>query len=264
VSGPAEVRQLRTSQTLADHLRRSILEGEVADGDPLPSERALAEQSGTGRSSVREALRILEAEGLVATRRGRGGGAVVRRPAFTQMAHSIDVFVRGRNVRYATVLEARQVIEPGAAMLAASHRSPADLAELLDLHRLVTEAHRADDVAAFVEANLAWHLAVIRASANDLLIGIMLGLTALVRASLDEAEFYLPGLRAESLRAHDRITDAVVRGDGAAAGRRMARHLHAHEEVYLPRLGDRPIAVDPGTGAEDEATDGPVDGAVAR
>jgi GntR family transcriptional regulator, transcriptional repressor for pyruvate dehydrogenase complex len=239
------VKMASTSQAFAAQLRQAILEGEVLDGEALPTERSLAEQTGIGRSSVREALRTLEAEGLISTRPGRGGGAVVRRPDMKSMAHSIDVFVRGRNVLYATVLEARQLIEPGAARLAALHRTDADVEELRALHEELLCAHKADDIEAFVEGNLAWHIAIYQASHNELITGFMLGLTSVLRAAIDEAEFHTSVLRLETLKAHGRVFEAVVEQDAAAAERRMSRHLHAHEDVYLPRFGQRSIVVTP-------------------
>jgi GntR family transcriptional repressor for pyruvate dehydrogenase complex len=241
----APVKMASTSQAFAAQLRRAILEGDISVGDALPTERSLAEQTGIGRSSVREALRTLEAEGLISTRAGRGGGAVVRQPDMKSMAHSIDVFVRGRNVLYATVLEARQLIEPGAAYLAAMHRTDHDMEELWVIHQQLVDAHEADDIGAFVEGYLALHIALTQASHNELITGFMLGLTSVLRAAIDDEELHTPELRRETLQVHNRVLEAVVQQDCPAASRRMARHLHAHEEEILPRFGQRSIAVTP-------------------
>jgi DNA-binding FadR family transcriptional regulator len=239
------VKMASTSQAFAAQLRQAILQGELKVGDALPTERSLAEQTGIGRSSVREALRTLEAEGLISTRAGRGGGAVVRQPDMTSMAHSIDVFVRGRNVLYATVLEARQLIEPGAAQLAALHRTEDDLREMQVIRQQLIDADEADDIGEFVEAYLSLHIALTEASHNELITGFMLGLSTVLRGAVDDPELHTPELRSETLRVHGRVLEAVADQDGPAASRRMARHLHAHEEVLLPRFGQRSIAVTP-------------------
>jgi len=254
------IQRTRAPQVFAAQLRQMILEGQLRDGDPLPTERELAEQTGVGRSSVREALRTLESEGLISTRPGRGGGAVVRRPALSSMARSIDVFVLGRQVKYSTVLEARQLLETGSASLAARHRSDSDIDQLRQYHQEMVAADAAGDVAAFVDANVAWHIVVNQASGNELVAGFMYGLTGVLRAAIDAVEFNTPELRSETLRSHDRILDAIMRGDGPAAARRMARHLHAHEEVFLPGFGERIIALGTGGLAADPTTAPSIEG----
>src|SRR6185436_17042278 len=86
----------KTSDVLAGELRRKILGGAVAPGFALPAERDLVAQTGLSRGSVREALRILEAEGLVTARPGRQGGSVARRPGDESLARYIGLFVHGR------------------------------------------------------------------------------------------------------------------------------------------------------------------------
>jgi DNA-binding FadR family transcriptional regulator len=246
------IQRTRAPQVFAAQLRQMILEGQLTDGDPLPAERQLAEQTGVGRSSVREALRTLESEGLISTRPGRGGGAVVRRPDRSTMARSIDVFVLGRQVQYATVLEARQLLETGSAHLAALRRSESDIDQLGRHHQDMVTADARDDVEAFVDANVAWHIVVNQASGNELVAGFMFGLTGVLRAAIEAEEFNTAELRSETLRSHGRILDAIVSGDGPAAARRMARHLHAHEEIFAPRFGDRVITL--GTGGPEAAS----------
>ena len=243
---PPRVQRTRAPQVFAAQLRQMILEGQLTDGDPLPPERQLAEQTGVGRSSVREALRTLESEGLISTRPGRGGGAVVRRPDVSTMARSIDVFVLGRQVKYSAVLEARQLLETGSAHLAALRRADSDIDQLRRHHHEMVTADASGDVGAFVDANVAWHIAINQASGNELVAGFMYGLTGVLRAAIGADDFNTSELRSETLRSHGQILDAIICRDGPAAARRMARHLHAHEEVFSPRFGERIITL--GTG----------------
>ena len=84
--GPDARRRLsapRIAEIVADELRRQIIDGELADGDLLPRQEVLVEQFNVSLVSLREALRILETEGLVSVRRGNRGGAVVHAPAKT-------------------------------------------------------------------------------------------------------------------------------------------------------------------------------------
>ena len=105
----------KASDVLAARLRELILSSGLAEGTPLPTERELVAQSGLSRTSVREALRVLETEGLVLTRAGRNGGSQVRRPGRESISRSFELFVRSHGVRFEALLEAREAIEPAAA-----------------------------------------------------------------------------------------------------------------------------------------------------
>ncbi len=226
-----ELRVPKASDVLADHLRQRILDGELSPGEMLPAERLLAEQSRLSRTAVREALRILEIEGLVATRPGRNGGTVVRRPNGDAVARSLDVFIRGRRVRFQSVLEAREQIEPICAELAAARRSDEELERLERVTEQV-EAVR-DDVPAFLSANVEWHLQVARASGNELLAAFMLALAKAVRAATDIDDFNSEAVRDAALRAHRRVLEAIGAQDERGARRAMHRHVHAYREQVL-------------------------------
>ena len=235
----------RAADILASRLRQRILAGDLRPGDSLPPERRLVEQTGVGRASVREALRSLEAENLVESRLGRYGGWVVRRPTEDSVARSIDVFIRGREIRFETLLETREAVEPACAALAARHRTDDDLDELdrasLRLRTVI------DDVPEYLVANLRWHLAVVRSSHNELLIAVMTALADAVHAGTNLEDFNSDEIRTAAVRVHDRVTDAIRDRDEAAAHRRMHRHLHAFRQEALglsdtdPGKADRPL-----------------------
>src|SRR4026209_1471047 len=83
----------KASDVLAAKLRGLILSSGLAEGTPLPTERELVTQSGLSRTSVREALRVVETEGLVLTKAGRNGGSQVRRPGRESISRSFELFV---------------------------------------------------------------------------------------------------------------------------------------------------------------------------
>ncbi len=223
-----ELRVPKASDVLADHLRQRILDGELTPGEMLPAERLLAEQSRLSRTSVREALRILEIEGLVATRPGRNGGSVIRKPDEEAVARTLDVFIRGRRVRFRAVLEVREQVEPICAELAAGRRS----AEELERLRAVTAAVEAarDDIPAFLSANVEWHLEIARASGNELLSAFMLAIGNAVRAATDIEDFNSEAVRDAALKAHRRVLAAIEKQDASAARRAMHLHVHAYRE----------------------------------
>jgi len=216
----------KASDVLADSLREQILDGRLRVGAVLPNERDLAARAGLSRASVREALRILEVEGLIATRTGRNGGSEVIRPSLATIERSIGIFIRGQNIRLASVLEVREAIEPHAAKLAALHRTDEDLQVLHDCHRRLVE--QIDDVPHFLRANLDWHVSVVLAAHNELLSAFIGAFAQTVYQSTDLQEFSPPDIRATVARAHQAVMDAIEAGDPDAAWRRMSRHVGAY------------------------------------
>src|SRR5512134_1776416 len=123
-------------QQIADVLRASIVSGELAEGDSLGREPDLIERFGVSRPSLREALRILETEGLITVVRGVGGGVVVHEPDERMTARTAALVLQARNVALADVFEARSLLEPAAVRVVASSRSRrsavAELRKLID------------------------------------------------------------------------------------------------------------------------------------
>src|SRR5262245_25847064 len=122
-AGPiANVRWQRMAELVASHLREQILSGELADGDVLPKEEALRQNYPVSKPSFREAMRILEAEGLVAVRRGKVGGAVVVKPSATNVAYTLALVLRSEHVHLPEVARALREVEPSCAALCAERR----------------------------------------------------------------------------------------------------------------------------------------------
>lgn len=218
----------KVADVLAGRLRERILRGELPEGSDLPTERALGEQAGVSRATVREALRILDIEGLIATRIGRSGGSSVARPTSATIERSVGIFIRGQRIRFEAVLETRSAIEPPSARFAALHRTDEDLAKLESCHRTLEQAAAAGDIAAYVRANLDWHVQVVRASHNELLIAFISAVAQPVYQASDVEGFDSPQVRQAVIRAHRNLMDAIRKRDGDAAERRMARHVGAY------------------------------------
>jgi GntR family transcriptional repressor for pyruvate dehydrogenase complex len=218
----------KASDILADHLRKRIQDGTLAEGTALPVERELAAAVGLGRQTVRDALRVLEIEGLVVTRPGRAGGSFVRRPDAGTLERNLHALVSGRGIRFRSVLEAREALEPAAARLAALHRTPADLA-LLDeaAERLAS----AEDVPTFLRCNTDWHVAIATASHNEIIEAVVNSLSRVILRSTEIDEINSEATMAMTLRAHDRILAAIRAGDGARAAAAMSKHVHSYREL---------------------------------
>lgn len=226
---------------LADQLRDTILEGAVDVGDRLPSERELVEQTGLSRGSVREALRILEVEGLIRSRPGRYGGITVTQPDNSSMARMVGQFVRSRRMPLRVLQEARETIEPALARYAALHRTEDQLAAIVALNEAL--ANPALDRRAFAEMNMRWHNAVAEASRNDLLTALLYAMNHGVVAATSDEIYDRPEIRAAVHDAHSRVIAAIAAGDGEAALRRMERHVRA-TRAHAADLEDSELELD--------------------
>jgi GntR family transcriptional repressor for pyruvate dehydrogenase complex len=238
----------KASDVLAERLRRQILEGDLVAGDQLPPERVLSEHSGMSRTVVREALRILEIEGLIEIRQGRNGGSSVRAPDASSFARSLEIFIRGRHVRFDDVLEAREQVEPICARLAAEKRTPEDLVMLQEQTAAVEAA--IDDVPHFLTANVDWHVTVARITHNELLAAFMQAMATVLRAATDVENFNSPETMNGALRAHRRIVAAIAKGDGEAAFEAMRRHVVAYEAMVQKVPVPVALTLEPAAAAE--------------
>lgn len=234
----------KAADMLAALLREKILAGDLDEGMPLPNERELGNQAGLSRASVREALRILEGEGLIATRIGRNGGSAVVRPSSATIERSVGIFIRGQRIRLDAVLETRSAIEPPSARFAALHRTDADLEQIAKSQARLEQASAAGDIPAYVRANLDWHVEVVRASHNELLIAFISAVSQSVYVATDLDGFNSVDVRNSVIQAHRRVMDAIVARDGDAAARRMDRHVGAYisdvKETQTKRGGAEP------------------------
>jgi len=217
----------KASDVLANELRERILTGEFAEGTGLPAERDLVTQTRMSRTTVREALRILEVQGLIRIKAGRTGGAFVQQP--------VNLLIRGRQIRLAALLETREAIEPYCAQLAATHRTEEELEVLEEANRLISDDNA--DLPQFLQANVDWHVGVARASHNELLSGLMSALSRAIYAATEDEKFVDAEVRHATVHAHTTITDAIRAQDADAAVRRMKRHVHSYAEEVLK--GDR-------------------------
>lgn len=225
-----KIKAPKSSDLLAEQLKQGILSDAFPLGAPLPTERELVSATGLSRGSVREALRILEAQGLVETKAGRYGGSTVSQPTDALLASHINLFAKGHGVALGSLVEVRQALEPMVAYLAAQNRSEEHLAELREISRRMEEAR--DDVASFLEENVHWHDALARASGNDLLRALSLSISGLMFEASRIENFASAEIRQRVVKAHDRILSAIAQGDADAARRRAERDLQAYAE-YL-------------------------------
>lgn len=219
---PPTTRRSLVDQAI-DGMRALLDSGEWAVGTRIPPEPVLAAELAVSRNTVREAVRALAHAGVLEVRRGDGTYVV---------ASSEVAAVLGRHLADTAldqVLEVRQAIETQAAVLAATRRTRADLRSLEAALDRSTRALAEGDAPAFVEADLAFHLGVVAAAHNPLLVELYEGFVGRLRATL-----VVPDSGQEDLCAdHEALLEALRDGDPeAAAGvtggllRRVRRLAH--------------------------------------
>nr|KOY49573.1 GntR family transcriptional regulator [Gordonia sp. NB41Y] len=221
----------KASDVLANDLRERILRGEFPSGTALPPERELVTQTRMSRTTVREALRILEVQGLVTIKTGRSGGAFVQQPGGDSVATSVNLLIRGQQLRLIDLLETREAIEPACAGLAAKYRQDEDIAVLENANKTINDLDIS--LEAFLQANVDWHIGVAVASHNELLTGFMTALSNAIYSSTENKAFVDDEVRKTTYKAHKTITDAIKAGDSAAATRRMTKHVHGYAEAVV-------------------------------
>ena len=237
----------RTAEIVAEELRRQIVDGELGDGDLLPGQRQLVEQFKVSLVCLREALRILEAEGLISVRRGNQGGAVVHTPARASAAYMLGLILQSGSVPLSDLQTALQELEPSCAALAARRhdRSTTVVAELRKINQSTAE-HVNDDVE-FTQFGREFHHAITRECGNHTMVAVMGSLEALLLSSEQEwveharAEGTYPPMpkRRATLNAHIKLTDAIEAGDVNRARRLAARHIADTQATFGPVRDDQ-------------------------
>ena len=213
----------RVYEQIVAHVERAIYEGRLRQGQKLPPERQLARDLKASRVAVREALRTLELRGLVEVRQGSTGGYFVREADDRPLARDFATLFRLGRVSRTQLIEARRLIEPEVAFLAAQRATDADI-------KLLTAAVEQRDATAAAGGesrpfDLEFHRVLSDAARNPVHAVITHALMAL------EADVIAPNVRlteadsAEVNAAHRRILEAVAARKAGEARAIMAAHI---------------------------------------
>jgi GntR family transcriptional repressor for pyruvate dehydrogenase complex len=221
------IQQVRAHEYVADQIRRHIALRLIPPGESLPSERELTAMFGVGRPTIQLALRLLEHDHLVETRRGRAGGTFVSQPAEDSLVKE-ELILRTlrRRKEIGELLELRRLLEPGISSLAAQSRRKHDLAvmrrQLLGMAEAATEPD-------YMRFDTQFHLAVAHATGNRRFASAI----EEFRAELNDVISLLP----ESDTWHGRISGeheaifaAVEARDPKAAEDAMDRHVASSDQ----------------------------------
>ncbi|HLI97360.1 MAG TPA: FadR/GntR family transcriptional regulator [Candidatus Baltobacteraceae bacterium] len=212
------VKRSRLTDEVIAQVRKLVAGGKYRVGDRLPAEGELCELFGVGRSTIREAMRVLSNRGLVDVRHGEGTYVTSR-----TMRASLEE--RLERAVLTDIYEARLYLELALSGLAAQRRDAKDVAAMRKCLTKRAAAARAGDVPAYADADFGFHLAVAKAAKSPALYDVYESFVQTVRPPLIQAvgpEY----VRKEDDRLHAALCDAIAQGNAAEARRLVRSHLH--------------------------------------
>jgi len=220
-----ERRPPKTALLVAQRIVRDIVRSRMSPGELLPPERVMLEKYATGRGTLREALRLLEFQGVISLKPGPGGGPVLQTPTASHLASTLMLLMQLSRAPYQVIVDVRNAIEPVISELAAEQISDASLAELAQT--VVQMRLEIDDRDLFLEANKRFHDIIAWSSGNVLFAYIIDSLLGILDGTVLGIDY--PGYRRTAiLKAHEEIYQALAERDPEAARERMRKHIEEY------------------------------------
>jgi DNA-binding FadR family transcriptional regulator len=235
------VRRPKLSERVANLVADDILRGGVDEGARLPTEGEMVRVYGVARTTVREALRLLESRELVAIRSGTGGGPVARRPGFAALGNALELFLQLESVTPSEVVDAWLTVDPILARLAAGRIS----ADQLDVLAACLDAIRADpqDHAVFTRHTGRFTATVYEAAGSPVLRILVSTLHLMIDEIVPDGGHPLV-TREAAVAGRQTVLDALRARDEASAQAAMTAFTEATARYYRRRLGaeiSRPV-----------------------
>lgn len=241
-----QLRQPRLAELVASRLRNEILSGRLQEGDSLPRQEGLIANFGVSLPSVREAMRILETEGLVSVRRGNLGGAVVHLPTPQRTAYMISLVLQAQRTTLADVGEALRQIEPSCAGMCALRADREETIIPLLTSLADEQEENIDDIAAFNVLARQFHETLVAHCGNDTMLTVVGSLESIWSAHEVETYHHAPPKRAADLKAvrqglkdHRALIAAVSAGAADRATALARAHLAGTQAYTLSRAKNR-------------------------
>ncbi len=222
---------------VAEAIKQWVVEQDLKRGDRLPAEPEMIERFGMAKGTIREAMRILEAQGLIETRTGPGGGSFVGEVSAERARALLGNYFYFKNLTIADIYQVRRVLEPELAASLAGTLTPAQLAELDELAKQFPEPPTsAEDERAHHIGSLEVHARLASFAQNELL-GFLIGFMSQILSDLTiYRRLYNPpntALWRKGRDCHQRLLVALREGAGEDARRIMAEHMQAAEAMMI-------------------------------
>jgi DNA-binding FadR family transcriptional regulator len=237
------VRVPKAAELIAADLRRQVILGDVSAGGALPNESALMERYGVSRPTLREALRILESEGLVSVKRGGRGGVLVQLPDARIAARYAALLLQLRGTTMEDLFVARSVLEPGAVRMLAERR-PKSAIRALRAH-CDKELSLVDKPDLFATAAAEFHELLVVLAGNETLTLFTQMIIEIVdrhhRATMASSPGTERRLTQKGLEEHARLIHLVAAGEADEAEAFWRAHVSGAAAISLRRLGAKTI-----------------------
>ena len=243
------VRFARLAEQIADDLRGRLLVGDLSEATEIPIEETLRTHYAVSKPTFREAVRVLEAEGLITVRRGAIGGAVVHRPDAEHVAYSLGLVLAGRRVGISDVAAALREVEPACAA-ACALREDRDREVVPILTRLHEHSLKVvDNIVEVTALSRMFHEAIVDLCGNDSL-AIMAGALESLWSSHEadwarrdgESSAIPRNKRLHALDEHRILIDQIVAGDAEGARATSLRHLKVSQTYPTGEGAEVPIS----------------------
>jgi GntR family transcriptional regulator, transcriptional repressor for pyruvate dehydrogenase complex len=223
----------RVSQAIVDQVKMLLRQGRLKPGDRLPSERELCERFGVSRVTVREALRVLEAGGLVDIRVGAHGGAFVTTPTSQLIGEGLADLLNLSPLTALEVTEARQVFELGIVPLVIERATDDDITAL---RQMVREHQAALDAGNYtMSMSTDFHTRVAACTHNPAIEMLVQSFHGPLLMSLLEAQVVAPLMGHRGVEEHAAFIDAIAARDAARATEIMREHLKRTADRVSPQ-----------------------------
>jgi DNA-binding FadR family transcriptional regulator len=233
MSRPAlqRIRQPRVAELVASQLRDDILSGRLKEGDVLPSQEALFSEFGVSPPALREAIHILESDGLISVRRGNVGGAVVHRPSAERTAHTIGMVLQARSATPADVSGALLYLEPiCAGMCAARKDRMTEVVPHLEAE-IARQTEQFDDVSKYVPNARRFHEAVVSRCGNEPMI-LLIGSLELIWSAHESSVWSDDWPSDERLREEQRTDERLREEQRTKTGKTLRAALRDHQRLF--------------------------------
>jgi DNA-binding FadR family transcriptional regulator len=235
------IRQPRVAEIVASRLRDEILSGRLKE---LPSQESLLQQFGVSPPALREAIHILESDGLISVRRGNVGGAIVHQPSADRTAHMISMVLQTRGSTPADVSEALLHLEPICAGMCASREDRMTAVVPYLQAEIDSQTEEFDDLSAYVPNARRFHEALVSRCGNEPMI-LLIGSLELVWSAHESSVWCDDDVNHKTMRAalrdHQRLLDAICDGNAPRAVRLAQDHLSAARRGTLAAGADKTI-----------------------